>query len=307
MKLDIVAKTCSTLAGKLGPIGARLSKNSPAIFTGAGVALMVGGCVLSGWATLKAKKVMDEPVIVPAEDQESAKKEALRKGAKVIGYYAPAVASAGVGIACVVHGHNIQEARVTAAVSAYSMLAASFAEYRERVVEKHGEEADRKFLKGTEKAKADIYEEPDEDGKAKKHKEEVLVKAKSDASPYAAIFDDYCPDWTRSRSDNLYFIRCQERAANLKLQSRGYLFLSEVLEMLGLPYNPAGQFVGWIDEAYEGSKSGIVDFGLSEVYLQEELEQAKLEARNPEPSIWLDFKVDGEIWDKIPLVRKQMR
>lgn len=307
MKLDIVTKTCGTLASKLGPIGARLSKNSPAIFTGAGVVLMVGGCVLSGWATLKAKKVMDEPVIVPAEDQESAKKEALRKGAKVVGYYAPAVASAGVGIACVVHGHNIQEARVTAAVSAYSMLAASFAEYRERVVEKHGEEADRKFLKGTEKSKADIYEEPDEDGKAKKHKEEVLVKAKSDASPYAAIFDDYCPDWTRSRSDNLYFIRCQEKAANLKLQSRGYLFLSEVLEMLGLPYNPAGQFVGWIDEAYEGSKSGIVDFGLSEVYLQEELEQAKLEARNPEPSIWLDFKVDGEIWDKIPLVRKQMR
>ena len=83
--------------------------------------------------------------------------------------------------------------------------------------------------------------------------------------------------------------------------------LNEVLDMLGLPYNPAGQFVGWIDEAYEGSKHGHVDFGLSEVYLEDEMETDRDELGNPEPRLWLDFKVDGEIWDKIPLVKKQMR
>lgn len=306
MNFNAIAKIGTKVLDKVGPIGAVIVKNKSTIFTGAGLVLLVGGNVLSGWGTLKAKKILDEPM-PEFENEADAKKEAVKKGLKVAGYFAPAVAATGLGTGFVVHGHNLQGKELAAAVSAYSILATSVEEYRERVAEKIGEEDEKNLFDGNVKKKIDVVDISEEDGKQKKHKEEVLVKAKFPNSPYAAVFDDYCQDWTRNRSDNVYFIKCQEKAANLKLQARGYLFLNEVLDMLGLPYNPAGQFVGWIDEAYEGSKHGYVDFGMGEVYLDDELEQAKIDGRNPEPSIWLDFKVDGEIWDKVPLVKKQIR
>ena len=306
MKVEIIAKAGSKIMDKLGPVGATIIKNKPAIFTGAGVVLLIGGNVLSAWGAFKAKDILDEPM-PEIEDETEARKEAVKKGAKVVGYFAPAAASTALGAGFVVHGHKLQGKELAAAMSAYSILSASLEEYRGRVAEKVGEEEERNLFDGNVKKKIDMVDIPEEGGKPKKHKEEVLVKAKFPNSPYAAVFDDISPDWTRNRSENLYFIRCQEITANRKLQTRGYLFLNEVLDMLGLPYNPAGQFVGWIDEAYEGSKHGHVDFGLSEVYLEDEMEPDRDELGNPEPSLWLDFKVDGEIWDKIPLVKKQMR
>lgn len=304
--MQMLAKVGSKVVDKIGPLGATLAKNKSAIFTGAGVVLLIGGNVLSAWGAFKAKDVLEKPM-PEVESEEEARKEAIVKGAKVVGYFAPAAASTALGAGFVVHGHKLQGKELAAAMSAYSMMSAALEEYRGRVADKIGEEKERELFDGNVKRKIEVVDIPEDGGKPKKHKEEVLVKAKFPNSPYAAVFDDYSPDWTRSRSDNLYFIKCQERAANLKLQARGYLFLSEVLEMLGLPYNPAGQFVGWIDEAYEGSKNGIVDFGLSEVYLEDELNPDRDELGNVEPSLWLDFKVDGEIWDKIPLVKKQMR
>ncbi len=306
MNLTALTKVSGKIAEKLGPIGATLAKNSPAIFTGAGIASLTAANVLCGWATLKAKEIWDEDISEVPDDEQ--KRVAIAKFARMAGYYAPTVIATGVGIGFVIHGHNVQQTRLVGAMAAYSTLNAAFANYRQGVVDELGEEADLRYYKGDRKVKADIYDEPEEEGKKpKKHKEEVILREKMPGSPYATIFDDYSPDWVNNREQNLYFIKCQEVVANDKLRRRGYLFLSEVLDLLGLPYNPAGQFVGWIDEAYEGSVHGIVEFGIDYAYLEAELDQAQLEGRNPEPSIWLDFNVDGEIWDKIPLVKKQIR
>lgn len=303
MKVQFLAKTGAKLAEKLGPLTAALAKKSPAIFTGSGVALLVGANVMTGWATLKAKGIAEEDISeIPEEDQ---KRVAIAKFAKMAGYYAPSIVMTGVGIGFIVHGHTVQETRLAGAMAAYSTLNAAFANYRSNVVESQGEEADARYMYGDRKAKADIYEESEEEGKKpKKHKETVILRDKMPGSPYASIFDDISPEWVDNRNQNIFFLQCQETTANNMLRRRGYLFLNEVLELLGLPYNPAGQFVGWIDEAYEGSVHGVVEFGINYAYLEAELEQAQLEERNPEPSIWLDFNVDGEIWDKIPLVRK---
>ena len=306
MKLAFIAKAGTAVLDKLGPVTATLAKKTPEIMMGSGIALLVGSNVLSGWATLKAKDVMASEV--ESEDPEDARKETIVKTAKAIGYYTPAIAATGIGIALIVKGNGVQNARIASAAAAYSALSTSFELYRKRVVEDQGAAADVKYYYGEKPQKADIYYEPEEEGKKpKKHREEVVVRDKMSGSPYAAIFDDVSADWTDNREQNLYFLKCQQVVANQKLVRRGYLFLSEVLEMLGLPYNPAGQFVGWIDEAYEGSVDGIVDFGIDMAFLEEELDKAQAEGRNPEPSIWLDFNVDGEIWDKIPLVKKQMR
>lgn len=305
MKVKLIAKVGETVAEKLGPIAATAMKYSPEIFTGLGIVSMVGSNVLSGWATLKAKSVMEEDISYVSEDER--RRVAIAKFAKVAGYYAPCVITTGLGISFVVRGERIQRARVANAVAAYSALNAAFNNYRAEVTKDLGPSADAKYYTGDVLAKTDIYEEASDGKKPKKHREEVVLREKMPGSPYAAIFDDISPDWVNNREQNLYFIKCQEVVANDKLRRRGYLFLSEVLDLLGLPYNPAGQFVGWIDEAYEGSVNGIVTFGIDYAYLEAELEQAQAEGRNPEPSIWLDFNVDGEIWDKIPLVKKMTR
>lgn len=318
MKVQILAKAGAKLTEKLGPLSAALVKKSPAIFTGSGVALLVGANVMTGWATVKAKAIAEEPlektIVVYADDEKfehersdaEMKRVAIAKFAKMAGYFAPSVIMTGVGIGFVVHGHSLQETRIAGAMAAYSTLSTAFSNYRSNVIEDRGEEADARYMYGDRKAKADIYEEPEEEGKKpKKHKETVVLRERMPGSPYAVIFDDVSPDWVNNRNQNLFFLQCQETTANNMLRRRGYLFLNELLELLGLPYNPAGQFVGWIDEAYEGSVHGIVELGINYAYLEAELERAQLEERNPEPSIWLDPNVDGEIWDKIPLVRKR--
>ena len=304
-------KAFATLATKIGPKVAPICswavKHAPAILAGTGIASIIGGEVLAGWGTLKAKEVLASDIPMELEREEDKKQFALAKGAKVVGYYTPAIVATGLGVGLIIKGHSVQQARIASAIAAYSALATSFSEYRRRVIEEGGAAADVRYYYGEHLKKTDIYYDAEDGKKPKKHKEEVVFRDKTPGSPYAAIFDDVSPDWTKNREQNLYFLKCQCVAANMKLQRQGYLFLNDVLSMIGLPYNPAGQFVGWIDEAYEGSVDGIVDFGIDYAYLEDELDRAQEEGRNPEPSLWLDFNVDGEIWDKIPLVKKQVR
>ena len=148
----------------------------------------------------------------------------------------------------------------------------------------------------------DIYEEG-EDGKVKEHKEEVVAFGPS-ASPYSVCFDDSNPNWVSDRSANMtWLLQKQEYINRIMLPNKpdGVLTLNEVLEELGFPRTKEGQYVGW-EYKPDPEKSlgdGMIDFGLSEALFDDEIELARTERRNPEPSIWLDFNVDGMIIDKL--------
>jgi hypothetical protein len=78
------------------------------------------------------------------------------------------------------------------------------------------------------------------------------------------------------------------------LQGRGYVFLNDVFDMLGLERTPAGQIVGWL----KGSKGGdgYIDFG---VFRDDNAYMGMQFVTGNERSVLLDFNVDGPIWDKI--------
>ena len=61
----------------------------------------------------------------------------------------------------------------------------------------------------------------------------------------ARRFDDTCRPWTKDPRYNRMFLREQERYANDLLRARGYLFLNEVYEMLGMVKTKFGQVAGW--------------------------------------------------------------
>ena len=91
------------------------------------------------------------------------------------------------------------------------------------------------------------------------------------------------------------FLNAQQNYANDLLKSKGYLFLNDVYDMLGIPKTKAGQVVGWVyDPENPNSGDNYVDFGIYDAYN----EKARDFVNGYERTILLDFNVDGYILDK---------
>ena len=145
----------------------------------------------------------------------------------------------------------------------------------------------------------------DKTGKQKKTKEEVTVFTGGE-SPYHRLFDE-CnspTEWKDNLDQNKFFLECQQAVLNRDLRVNGRVFLNDVYKRLGFGYCEVGQFVGWLADDVEGSKDGFIDFGIDYGYLYDEIAKAQAEGRRPEPSIWLNFNCDGEVWDS-PLTKKR--
>lgn len=111
-------------------------------------------------------------------------------------------------------------------------------------------------------------------------------------SNYARFFDEMCPAWTNDSEANLTFLRLQEQYATDKLKARGYLFLNDVYNMLGMPRTKAGQVVGWMYDEENPLGDNCVDFGIYDEHNSEFVNGYKT-------NVLLDFNVDGNIIDQI--------
>ena len=121
-------------------------------------------------------------------------------------------------------------------------------------------------------------------------------------SPYAVWFDQYTSRyWKPSPEANHAFLVSTLRELNDRLYAKGYLFLNEVYEALGMkfgpdniPYKSFGQYVGWV-RTKDGSTDNQVDFGLWD---RSNRSAAALLACKSN-RVFLDFNVDGVIYDLI--------
>lgn len=111
-------------------------------------------------------------------------------------------------------------------------------------------------------------------------------------SLYAYWFDETCAAWTKDAESNKFFLINQQAYANEKLKANGYLFLNDVLDMLGIPRTKVGQVVGWIYDKDNTSGDNFVDFGLYAPHNTNFV-------NGYEKSVLLNFNVDGDILDKI--------
>jgi hypothetical protein len=116
------------------------------------------------------------------------------------------------------------------------------------------------------------------------------MKVKVTKAPlYVWLFDKKAVGWSKEPEINTYFLLQQQAYANEKLKARGYIFLNEVLDMLGLPRCRRGQIVGWIyNKDNLGLGDNFVDFGLVDPH-----------ANGIDGAIVLNFNVDGSIIDLI--------
>lgn len=127
-------------------------------------------------------------------------------------------------------------------------------------------------------------------GKEKKVKSTVNV-ANAD-SGYARFFDESCHGYEEDSQYNLLMLRGQQQYANDLLKSRGYIFLNDVYDMIGIDRTKEGQIVGWVYNKNNEVGDNFVDFGILET-------NRETEDGSYEPAILLDFNVDGNILDLI--------
>ena len=113
-------------------------------------------------------------------------------------------------------------------------------------------------------------------------------------SQYARFFDESCSAWMKDSEHNLTFLLIQQNYANDLLKKKGYLFLNEVYDMLGIPRTKAGQVVGWVYNKDNPIGDNFVDFGIYNL-----VSQNREFVNGYSKSILLDFNIDGMILDHI--------
>lgn len=305
-KNEIVKKASSAL----GKVNIKLRKHSPELLIAAGVVGTVVSTVLACKATTKLSTILDESkgnieTIHKCENdkemeerysQEDAKKDLaivyIQTGVKIAKLYAPAVVLGTISIAGIVASNNILRKRNVALAAAYATVDKSFKEYRSRVVERFGADVDKELRYNIKAKKIEEMIKDPESGKEKKSKMTVNVAAPT-VDDYARFFDKTCRHYEENMNYNLMLLRSQQQLANDKLVADGFLFLSDVYDMLGITRTKMSQSVGWIYKP-DGNSNGdnFVDFGVMVV-------KRETEDGGYEDAILMNFNVDGPILDLI--------
>ena len=288
----------------------KVEKHSPEILMGVGVVGVVTGTVMACRATLKLNDILEEaqetrdkikevasnPNYEDKYTEEDAKKDlavnCIQTGVKVAKLYAPAVAVGVAGVGCVLASHDIMKKRNVALSAAYLTIDKSFKEYKQRVVDRFGEEVEKEIRYGI-KAEEIVETVVDEEGNETTVTETVKTMNPTLYSDYARFFDEASPCWQNDPEYNLMFLRAQQQYANDLLRAKGRLFLNDVYEMLGIEKTKAGQIVGWVYDRENPNGDNFVDFGIYDM----SKERVRAFVNGYETNILLDFNVDGNIWD----------
>lgn len=285
----------------------KLKKHSPEILIVAGIAGTVVSAVLACKATTKVAEILDETkgtldtihegmetgaINGQEYTNEDGKKDTVvvyaQTGMKLAKLYGPAIILGTLSITSILASNNILRKRNVALGAAYAAIDKSFKEYRGRVIERFGEQVDTELKYGIKAKKFEEIEVDPETGKEKKVKKTVMVADPNLQSDYAVYFDSKSRNYETNPDYNRMFLKAQQAFANDKLQTRGHLFLNEVLDDLDLPRTPAGQIVGWTKDGPDG----YVNFRIVEV-------ERETEDGRHEPALLLDFNVEGNIWEKM--------
>lgn len=291
----------------------------PQIKIGTGTALLVGGSIWACYQTTKLKTINDAHLAnikdihdgyanmsdanraLPSVQKQYRKDISRARLMQIKDFallYTGPIAAEAVGIALIANGTGDLTTELRNTAIAYTGLLSTFREHRKRTAKVIGEEKEEMILRGIEEKEV---EEVDEKGKV--HKKVIKVKTGEDLSPYARWFDKTTTDmWDSNPEISKNFILMQQAAAqnifDIRLKTKGYgwLYLNEVLDILGFPMTDEGQDVGWYynpDRPDEGNTDGKIDFGFNRPGNARFIASSSSEVL--EDSCWLDFNCCGNI------------
>lgn len=305
MKLNDISNAAKTAVNKAKFKG---KQYSPEILLVTGIVTGVAAVAVAVYQSItKTPEVIDETkdtlekiheasdAAVEEYSKEDRKKDLIivytKTSMKFFKIYAPAIILEAVSITSILASNNIIRSRSAAIASAYAAVDRTFKDYRNRVIEELGEEADNRFRYNI-KAKTVDRIEVNEDGEAVTKRETINVAEIGKADLYSVWFDEDCYQWDKDPVRGAAQLRSAEKTANDLFRAKGYLFYNEVREILGLPKTQEGQVVGWIDDPTDPNRDCYISFGIQDKLHRE----ANTDFLNGwEPYCLLTFNCDGPI------------
>lgn len=196
-----------------------IKRNSATILTCVGGAGVIITSVMAVKETPKALRLIEE---AEKEKGESLTKLEVVKAAAPV--YIPAIAIGAATIACIFGANALNKRHQAALMSAYALLDSSYKDYKNKVKDLYGEEANQKVRADVAKDKFkddELYHE--DDGKQ-------------------LFYDEYSNRYFRATNETV--LRA-EYEINRILAEDCYATLNEYYDLLDIPKVDYGEYVGW--------------------------------------------------------------
>lgn len=221
-----------------------LKRNASTILTGIGGAGVVVTAVMSAKATPKALRLLDEAK--KEKGEELTKFETVKTAAPA---YIPAILVGASTIACVFGANILNKHQQAALMSAYALLDNSYKEYKAKVKELYGEEADQ-------------------------HVREEIAKDKYESTTVdddkQLFYDEYSQRYFESTTEDL--LRAENELVRL-VNDYGGAFMNDWFELIGLEPTDYGDYMGWSScELYETYWSSWIYFEHTKTIMDDGLE-----------------------------------
>lgn len=217
-----------------------MSKHSPEILTGLGIAGMVTTVVLAVKATPKAMKLIEEKkeeLDLRPEDKLTVV-ETVKAAWKP---YVPAVVTGTASTVCLIGASSVNLRRNAALAAAYHLSETALSEYKEQVIETVGKNKEKTIRNNVDKKR--IENNPLAEN-------EVILTGDGDTLCY----DHHSGRYFETSIDKLKKI---ENELNAKLLREDYISLNDFYDELGLSYTSLGENLGWrVDD-------GLIEFSFS--------------------------------------------
>ena len=219
-----------------------VSKHSPEILTGIGIAGMVATTVLAVKATPKAiELIKNEKELAESYNEELTSMDKVKVCWKC---YIPAAVTGFMSITCLIGASSVNTKRNAALTAAYTLSDSALREYREKVVETIGEKKEKTI-------KDKISEDTIKQNPVTKS--EVYITDKGDS----LCFEPMSGRYFKSDIDK---IKRAKNNLNEKILIDAFnagVSLNDFYEEIGLPKTSMGENLGW------NLDTGIIDIYLS--------------------------------------------
>lgn len=199
-----------------------VSENSPSLLTAVGVAGTVTTAVLTGRASYKAAEIIRKE-----EDLHEVELETKEKLEVTWPLFIPPVGVGSVTVVSIIMANRIGSKRVAAIAAAYSISEKAFTDYKEKVVEKLGENKERS-----------VRDELAQDRVNKNPNTQVLVAGAGEVLFYDAVTGRYF-------MSSMEKVKKAQNTINYDIINNMYASLSAFYEEIGLPPTSYSDEVGW--------------------------------------------------------------
>lgn len=198
--------------------------HSPALLTALGVTGSVTTAFLTGKATVKAVRILDEQWVYTDIHGEREKKEAFKL---VYKEYIPAFGVLAVTVTCIIAANQVGSRRAAAIASAYALSEKAFTEYKEKVVEKIGAGKER-----------EVRDEIAQDRVNANPVSNVVIIGTGEV----LCFEAYTGRYFMSSVETL---KKAQNDVNYMVVNNMYASLSDFYDKVGLPRTKMSDDVGW--------------------------------------------------------------